>query len=56
MNTSYPRSLMALAEITERQARQLRFLSRIQLVQTVTIVILASTQIVHTFAIARVTP
>jgi hypothetical protein len=53
MNTSYPRGLMALAEITDRQARQLRTLSQIQLAQGVTLLALGLVQIIHTFMITR---
>ena len=51
MNTSYGQNLMALAEIADRQARQIQRLSRYQLAQAVTVLILGLVQIVHTFAI-----
>ena len=44
---------MALAEIADRQARQLRALRYCQLAQGVTILLLGLVQIIHTFAIAR---
>ena len=53
MNTSYGQNLMALAEIADRQARQLRILRKFQLLQGVTLLFLGLTQLMQTFAIAR---
>lgn len=51
MNTSDSRAVMALAEIADRQARLLRTLSRVQLVQAVIMLMLGLSQIANTVAI-----
>lgn len=53
MNTSDSRAVMALAEIADRQARQLRTLKNCQLVQGISLLFLGLAQLMHAFAFAR---